>query len=297
MANIEKRKTIKALLNQEDVKSRFNDMLGKRSSGFLTSVISAVQNNDKLKGADPTSIMFAAATAASLDLPINQNLGFAYIIPYDRKQKDGTFTTVAQFQMGYRGFIQLAQRSGQFKTISSTPIYEGQIVSQNPLTGYEFDFEVKGEKVIGYAAHFALINGFSKTLFMSVDELKTHGSKFSKTYSSKYSLWKTDFDSMASKTVLKMLLQKYAPLSIDMQTAVMTDQGMVNDWESQDVTYVDNERVKLDHNEVSNAKQRERISAHIAEAGDMKTLSQVQEILTDKELQEEYKNKMQELSS
>jgi recombination protein RecT len=223
--------TIKSLMTAESVKRKFVDVLGENANAFITSVVQITQASPLLAKAEPTSVMTAAMVAATLNLPINNNLGFAYIVPYKARQSDGSFKQVAQFQMGYKGFIQLAQRSGQFKTISAAPIYEGQLISQNPLTGFEFDFTQKqSDVVIGYAAYFKLLNGFEKTLFMTVDELKAHGLKYSKTYASKRStsLWETDFDSMAMKTTLKLLLSRFAPLSIQMQTAITADQSQID---------------------------------------------------------------------
>lgn len=233
--------TTKSLFARDDVKAKFQEMLGKRATSFITSALQIVASNDLLAKADPTSVYQSAAVAATLDLPLNNNLGFAYIVPYNQKQKDGSYKTVAQFQLGYKGFIQLAQRSGQFKTISATPVYEGQLIEQNPLTGFIFDWkQKKSEKIVGYAAYFHLLNGFEKTFYATVEELKAHGTKYSQTYKKGYGLWKDDFDSMAIKTVLKLLLSKFAPLSVDMQRAVITDQAVINDAETQDVTYVDN---------------------------------------------------------
>lgn len=237
--------TLKEFFEQDNVKGKFQELLGKRSQGFITSVLQIVTNNDMLKKADQMSIYNSAAVAAILDLPLNNNLGFAYIVPYNQSYQDeqGTWKKkqVAQFQLGYKGFIQLAQRSGQFKTIASTPIYEGQLIEENPLTGFVFDFtKKKSETVIGYAAYFALINGFEKVFYMTVAELKKHGKSFSQTFKNDKGLWKDNFDAMANKTVIKLLLSKYAPLSIEMQRAIITDQAVINNAETQDVSYVDN---------------------------------------------------------
>ena len=221
--------TIKGFFHRDDVKSKFNELMGNRSAQFITSVLSVVNNNSYLKNASPESVFSAAMMAATLDLPVNPNLGFAYIIPYGQS---------AQFQVGYKGLVQLALRSGQFKTISVTPVYEGQIKQQNPLTGFEFDWNNKqSDKVIGYAAYFSLINGFEKTMYMTIEEVNAHGKRFSKTFGN--GVWKTDFDAMAQKTVLKLLLSKYAPLSIEMQKAVIADQAVIKDAETLDVEYVD----------------------------------------------------------
>ena len=188
--------------------------------------------------ADPYSVYYAAIVAAVLDLPVNRNLGFAYIIPYNDK-KSGK--CIAQFQIGYKGFIQLAQRSGLFKTISATPIYEGQIQECNPLTGYKFDFNKKhSDNIIGYAGYFKLLNGFEKMIYHSCKELKSHGLKYSQSYKKGYGLWVDDFEAMAMKTIIKSLLSKYAPLSVTMQKAEQLDASIINNEEGTDFIYVDN---------------------------------------------------------
>lgn len=218
------------------IRAKFEEMLGKRATQFITSVLQIANSNSLLKNADPESIYNAAATAATLDLPLNNNLGFAYIVPYGNK---------ATFQMGYKGFIQLAQRSGKFKSIYATKVFEGQIVNEDPLHGFTFDWKAKkSDIIVGYAARFELLNGFESILYMTVDELKKHGKKFSQTFKNGGGLWATDFESMAIKTVLKQLLSKFAPLSIDMQTAVIADQAIVKtDPETDETTfeYIDNQ--------------------------------------------------------
>jgi recombination protein RecT len=290
---------VRDLMNSDAVKSKFAEMLGAKSAGFLVSVMNCVNSNDLLKNAEPNSILFAAATAASLDLPVNQNLGFAYIIPYNQKQSDGTYIQVAQFQLGYKGFIQLSQRSGQFQTINATDVKEGEIKHFNRLTG-EIDFEWKDNrtelKTIGYVAYFKLINGFEKSLYMTVDELKAHGAKFSKTFKQQYGLWNTDFDAMASKTVTKLLLAKFAPLSVDMQKAVTTDQAIVKDWDSQEVEYVDNQEVPLDIKAVAESKTNKRIEDFIASAKDLPTLEQASDKLQTQAQKDLYTAKYEELS-
>jgi recombination protein RecT len=221
--------TIKGFFHRDDVKSKFNELMGNRSAQFITSVLSVVNNNNYLKNASPESVFSSALMAATLDLPVNPNLGFAYIIPYGQQ---------AQFQVGYKGLIQLALRSGQFKTISVTPVYEGQIKQQNPLTGFEFDWSNKqSDNVVGYAAYFSLINGFEKTMYMTTEEINAHGKRFSKTYGN--GVWKSDYNAMAQKTVLKLLLSRFAPLSIEMQKAVIADQSIIRDVENMDVEYID----------------------------------------------------------
>lgn len=282
-----------------DVKAKFEEMMGKRATQFITSVLQIVNSNELLKNADAASIYNAAATAATLDLPLNNNLGFAYIVPYKTKVKGENgnqdyWVNVAQFQMGYKGFIQLAQRSGQFKTISSAAIYEGQIVSENPLTGYEFDFKVKGEKVIGYAAYFKLINGYEATLYMTIEDLHKHGTKFSQTFKKGFGLWKDDFDGMAKKTVLKLLLSKYAPLSVEMQKAVVTDQSIINDENADSVTYVDNYEIQSSE-VVSEEVENARIENFIKNATKQEQLDEVYPSVKDHQM-DLFLEKKEELS-
>ena len=270
--------TVKNLFNRDDVKKKFEELLGRKAPGFITSVLQAVSQNSLLAQSEPNSVYQSAATAAMLDLPINQNLGFAYIIPYSKKGS----VPVAQFQMGYKGFIQLAQRSGLFKTISATPIYQGQLTHQNPLTGFEFDFSKKeSNDIIGYAAYFSLLNGFEKTLYMTVEEVKNHGGKYSQTMKKGFGLWTTDFDAMATKTVIKLLLSKYAPLSIEMQRAVVADQAIINNAEGEDYEYADSTDVTAD----SIDKETERVALMIEDCltvDELKSISpNVPEILTD----------------
>lgn len=284
--------TTKSFFEQDSVKAKFKELLGKRATSFITSVLQIAAQNQLLAKADPVSIYQSAAVAATLDLPLNQNLGFAYIIAYNQSYKDDNGTwqkkQVAQFQMGYKGFIQLAQRSGQFKSIYSSAIYEGQLINANPLDGYEFDFTKKGEKVIGYAARFKLLNGFEATWYMDIEQLKKHGAKYSKTFDNAKGLWSTDFEGMANKTVIKLLLSKFAPLSVDMQRAVITDQAIINDADTQDVTYIDNEPVTID-------KEAERVALMINDAATIEDLMAVKEFVPE-DLRELYETKFAELS-
>lgn len=247
-------KSIKAYVSDSKIRQKFEEILGKKAQGFLASVMQ-VANQPHLKNAVPATVVNAAMMAATLDLPINSNLGFAYIVPYKRKWKEGNQwkeSNEAQFQMGYKGFIQLAQRSGQFSRIAATPVYEGQLVSANPLLGYEFDWTVenKGE-AIGYVAFFKLLNGFTAELYMSKADVLKHAGNYSQSF--KYaqgqinegkkgsSVWHENFDLMAIKTVLKLLLSKQAPLSIEMQTAQLADQAIVHDVATNDFEYIDHQ--------------------------------------------------------
>lgn len=287
--------SIKAYLSSAGVTKKFEELLGKKSTGFITSVLQVVNGNSALREADPASVYGAAAAAAVLDLPINNNLGFAYIVPYKENIPGGGSRKVAQFQLGYKGFVQLAQRSGQFKTISSAPIFEGQLISEDPLAGYQFDFTKKSSNtVIGYAAYFKLLNGFEKVFYMTIDELKAHGKKYSKTFDMKYGLWNTDFDGMCRKTVIKLLLSRFAPLSIEMQNAVIFDQAKVNNIETQDVQYIDNtEDVAPTKEEV----EADRLLQLINEYDSVEELALIEDAATQYGLSEQYKTRYEQLSS
>lgn len=263
----------KDFFNRPDVKQKFEEILGKRAPQFMTSVLQIANSNDLLKNADPLTIYNSALMSASLDLPLNNNLGFAYIVPYNQKQKDNSYRQVAQFQLGYKGFIQLAQRSGQFKTISACAIYEGQIKTNDPLRGIEFDFSVKSEKVVGYASYFKLLNGFEKTLYMTIEDVNKHAKKYSQTFKKGFGIWADDFDAMAQKTVIKLLLSKFAPLSIEMQKAVLIDQAVIRDENGSDLEYSDYETVQIN-------KEDERINLLIKEAKSPKELAESLEGIT-----------------
>ena len=232
--------TLKALVNADVTKKKFQEMLGNKAAGFLTSLINTTNGNAQLQQADPNSILKAGAIAATLDLPIDPNLGFAYIVPYNNKGKNE-----AQFQMGYKGFVQLAIRTGQYKRINVTELYEGQFESYDPITDelkYNLDNRLSDE-ITHYVAYFQTINGFEKYNVMSKEEIETHAKKFSKTYSYKGSSWQTNFNTMAKKTVLKLLLSKFGILSIEMQTAQKADQAVIREFDKNniEVEYVDNE--------------------------------------------------------
>lgn len=228
--------TIKEFLNKGIAEKKLQELLGKNSAAFATSILQIVNSNELLKKAHPMSIFNAACMAASLNLPINANLGFAYIVPYNNKK---TGITEAQFQLGYKGFIQLAQRSGQFKIISASEVKEGQLVSEDPLKGYVFNWSIKSERNIGYVAYFQLLNGFEAYLYMSIEQVKEHAKKYSQSFKKGYGIWVDNFDAMAKKTVIKLLLAQKAPMSIDMQQAVLADQSVIKDAKDGQFEYID----------------------------------------------------------
>jgi len=233
---------IKQQLNSESSIKKFEEMLGKNARAYITSVISSVASNDSLQQCDPTSLLLAVGTAASLNLPVNPNLGFSYIVPYNSKKGKQ-----AQFQIGYKGLIQLSQRSGLFKTINCTEVKEGEIVEHDRLTGkikfnWLDDQERDKQKVVGYVAYFELLNGFSKSLYMTMSNIQKHATKFSKSYKSGFGVWKDDFDAMAKKTVIKLLLSKYAPMTVEIEKAVTFDQSIQQ--EENEPFYIDNKSEK-----------------------------------------------------
>lgn len=230
--------TIQELLATDAIKSRIKDVLQDKAQTFTTSLISLASGNDSIKACNPNTVFLAALTAASLDLPVNQNLGYAYIIPYKDKVKG----MQAQFQIGYKGLLQLALRSGQFKTINTTDIREGELQSFNRLTG---DIELidipdrTAKHIVGYLAYFKLLNGFEKTLYMSIEEIRTHANKYSKSYKNDYGVWVDQFDAMAKKTVVKLLIARYAPMTIEMNRATIADQAVLKDLD--EPIYTDNQ--------------------------------------------------------
>lgn len=227
-------------INDPGIQKLVHDRIGKRSGQFTTSLLSLVNANKNIAECTPVTVLQAALTAASMDLPINQNLGFAYIVPYKNKG-----VMEAQFQMGWKGFVQLAQRSGKFKTINTTEVKEGEVKTRDRMTGeleftwIEDDAERGKAKTVGYLAYFELLNGFRKSLYMTKAEIESHAGRYSQSYKGGYaSPWKTDFDLMAQKTAIKLLLSKFAPLSTEMQEAVAADQSVSD---GKDRHYVDHD--------------------------------------------------------
>lgn len=238
--------TLKKFFESQAVKGKFNELMGKRASAFITSVLQAAMSNELLKNADPASLYGAACIAATLDLPVNPNLGFAYFIPYNDKK---TGKQLCQLQLGYKAFIQLAQRSGQFQSLNVSDIREGEIKKIDRLSGeIEFNWiENEAERnkklVIGYVGYFRLLNGFEKTLFMTTEQLKDHALKYSQTYRKGYGLWKDNFEAMAKKTIIKALLSKYAPLSAEMKNIVEKDVDEQTVQTSEEIQIIDAEVV------------------------------------------------------
>lgn len=239
------------------------DVLGEKKSSFVNNLTALVANNASLQECEPYTLMFAAMKSTALSLPLDNSLGFAYVIPYkDNKKK----VTVAQFQIGYKGLIQLALRTGLFKIINATDVREGEISSRNRLTGeITFNFEEDEQKrlerpVIGFVSYFRLSNGFESTFYMSKEEVEKHAIRYSQTYRSTNSYvkssskWSTDFDAMALKTVLKLNLSKNAPLSVELADAINADQSVMR--EENKYEYVDNDQSDIDMEKAMSVAQK-----------------------------------------
>jgi len=215
----------------------------KRRTQFVANIISAVSSNPTLKECDQVSIVSAALQAESLHFPINNSLGYVYLVPYNDKKKG----KVAQFQIGYKGYIQLAIRSGQYKSINVVEVKEGELGEYDPLNGQKFnwikDYEKrKSARTIGYVGQFELVNGFKTQLYISYEEMLDHADTYSQAFSKDTylqvqngtykgeawklsSYWYKDFDSMSKKTVLRQLLSKWGIMSVEMQEAYIKDQA------------------------------------------------------------------------
>lgn len=229
-------------------------VLGERKGSFVNNLVALVANNSLLHDCEPYTIMFAGMKATALNLPLDNSLGFAYVLPY-KDNKRGI--TVAQFQLGYKGVKQLALRSGQFATIpNATDVREGELVSHNRLTGeckfYFIDDVDEREKlpIIGFVSYFKLLNGAESTFYMSMKEMEKHALRYSQTYRSTNpkvkaaSKWSTDFNEMACKTVVKLNLSKNAPLSVEMADAIKADQAVM--YKQDEYSYLDNEKQEID---------------------------------------------------
>ena len=243
-------KSLKEFLNHPIIADKIKSLVNKNAATFTTSIMQIVNSNAMLRNADSMSIFNAACMAATLNLPLQNGLGFAYIVPYkNNKEKK----IEAQFQIGYKGFIQLAQRSGQFERLVSLPVYKKQLIKKDFINGFVFDWEQEpedDENPIGYYAYFKLINGFSAELYMSHDDVIKHAKRYSQTFKKGYGVWHDNFEAMALKTTLKLLLSKQAPLSVEMQQAVLADQAVVKDAKDGEFDYPDKDIQDADFTEM-----------------------------------------------
>lgn len=214
---ISKVETLKLMMHSDSVQAQFKNALGDNTGSFVASLIDLFNSDSYLQNCMPGDIIKEALKGALLKLPINKNLGFAYVIPYKGKP---------QFQIGYKGLIQLALRTGKYKILNADEVYEGEFRTRNKLTG-EFDFGGKAtsENVVGFFAHMEMENGFAKTLYMSKDKVEAHARKYSPSFSQASGPWQKEFNAMAKKTVLKNLLTHWGMLSIETINAIEEDEA------------------------------------------------------------------------
>lgn len=216
---------LNSLLDREGYRKRFDELLGKRAPQFVSSIVSMVNGDKNLQKAfmnAPITVIQSALKAATFDLPIDPTLGYAYIVPFNNRKDDGSYVMEASFVIGYRGLLQLAMRTGAYEKINVVDVREGELVSYNRLTeDVELEFvEDEDERdalpIIGWCGYYRLTNGMEKTIYMSRKQIVKHEEKNRKgKYMGKG--WRTDFDAMAAKTVLRRLIGKWGILSIDYQ--------------------------------------------------------------------------------
>lgn len=235
---------IAAYLTQEAVKNQINNVIGgKNGQRFISAIVSAVNNNAALQECTNQSILSGALLGESLNLSPSPQLGQYYLVPFNDRNKG----KVAQFQLGYKGYIQLAIRSGQYKKLNVLAIKEGELVRFDPLNEeievhlIEDEEAREQAETIGYYAMFEHTNGFKKAIYWSKKKMEAHALKYSKGYQAKkgYTFWEKDFDGMAYKTMLRQLISKWGIMSIDMMSAMDADMAVINDDGIK--TYVDND--------------------------------------------------------
>ena len=241
------RQSMAMYLTGDAVKNQINSIVGgKNSTRFISAVVSAVNNNPALQECTNQSILAAALLGESLNLSPSPQLGQYYMVPFDDKEKG----KVAQFQLGYKGYIQLAIRSGQYKKLNVLSIKEGELIRFDPLNE-EIDVQLIEDEeqreqaaTIGYYAMFEYVNGFRKALYWSKKKMEAHALKYSKGYASDkrngtaWTFWSRDFDGMAYKTMLRQLISKWGIMSIDMVTALDADMAVIREDGTKE--YVDN---------------------------------------------------------
>lgn len=286
--------SIKQYIEQPKVRERIEQLLQNRASQFIITLSSMVNTNEKLQECEPASLFTAALTIVALDLPVNNNLGFAWIIPYKDRKSGKTY---AQAQLGYKAFIQLAMRSDKFKTLNVSDVRQGEYKGLDRLSGelsleWVDDTEARNKlPVIGYVAYMKLKNGFEKSYWMTAQEARSHGQKYSANFK-KYNsgMWADEFDAMAKKTVIKLMLSKYAPMSTDMAKAQEVDQAVLLDDKTK---YLDNQKESAQ--DISEEKERQRLIKYIKNCKSIKSLEMCKSSCTTDELAEMYSEKEKKL--
>lgn len=239
LAKRQQKTGLTAYLTQDAVKNQINSIIGgKNGSRFISSIVSAVQANPALKECTNPSILSAALLGESLNLSPSPQLGQYYLVPYDNKNKGAK---EAQFQLGYKGYIQLAIRSGQYKKLNVLAIKEGELIRFDPLNE-EIEVNLISDEAareeaetIGYYAMFEYINGFRKAMYWSREKMMAHAKKYSPGYKkdiekgTQWTFWAKDFDGMAYKTMLRQLVSKWGIMSIEMQSAIDSDMAVIRE--------------------------------------------------------------------
>lgn len=256
----------------------------ERQNQFIANIVSAVSNNKQLAECDQVSVLSAALQAEAMKFPINNSLGYVYLVPFNDK-KSGM--KKAQFQIGYKGYIQLAIRSGQYKDINVVEVKEGEVGEFNPLDGQQFNwiqnYELrKSKKTVGYVGQFELTTGFKKQFYMSYDEMLDHADEYSQAFNKsdyarlqrgeipekemwKYSsFWYKNFDEMAKKTILRQLLSKWGIMSVEMQDAYVKDQATL---EGEKPNYVDSKDFQFNYDEMEQEQDNLNASINVDENG------------------------------
>ena len=240
---------ISAYLTADAVKNQINQVVGgKDGQRFISAIVSAVNTNPALQECTNQSILSGALLGESLKLSPSPQLGQYYLVPFNDKNKG----KVAQFQLGYKGYIQHAIRSGQYKKLNVLAIKEGELIRFDPLNEeievrlIEDEEEREQANTIGYYAMFEYTNGFRKAIYWSKRKMEAHALKYSKGYQAKkgYTFWEKDFDGMAYKTMLRQLISKWGIMSIDMASAIDSDMAVINEDGTKD--YVDNDATVFD---------------------------------------------------
>lgn len=229
VANSNGGKSLKDLLKAPAIQNQLNNLLQDRSSQFASSLITLASNDPQLNDAEPMSIISGAIQAAQLSLPLEKQFGFVYLIPFNTKNRQtNQWEKKAQFILGYKGYIQLAQRSGQYRSINVGNIYEGQLKSWNPFKE-ELEFDPRGktsDEVVGYFGYFQLLNGFEKTVYWTKEQIEDHRIQNNKGKNKKQlsGVWASNYDAMAQKTVIRSMLSRWGILSTEMQQAILADE-------------------------------------------------------------------------
>lgn len=253
---VKRKPTFSEFMSCPAIQKKIADVVkGKDGDRFITSLVSAVATNPALAECEHSTILLSALLGESLKLSPSPQLGHYYIVPFKDNDKNGNLKrVVATFQLGYKGYIQLAMRSGNYKDLDVIEIREGEYKGKDKTTGkaviefLEDDEEREGLPVVGYYAYFELLNGFKKSLYWSKTKMQNHAEKYSQAYRTDlkkgwhYSFWSKDFDGMAFKTMLRQLISKWGIISIDMQTAIDKDMSVMR--EDGTTEYIDNQPVE-----------------------------------------------------